>query len=326
MPPANKLVRAGSGFLNQAIFELNINEGINDLLKYSGGLDKTLVSEEKFTVTRVDGSNIDNIDLKLDELIDFDLNNADSVYLPISNYGTIKIYGEVNRPGIYTLNTSDTIYDVVSRAGGYTKNAYEFGGILTSNKAKKLEADFITRTYNSLIKYIATNPSMLGSNPNVGSLLDEIKNLEPSGRVVTEFDLQKITNKPRNAVMLDNKDEIYIPKLNNIIYVYGEVNNPSAINFEDFKEPQEYINQAGGYNRYADKNYVYVVSPNGEARILNSKILSNISFSNSELYPGTLIYVPKKIGTRDGIQLVSTIAPIFSSLALSLASLNAIED
>ena len=167
---------------------------------------------------------------------------------------------------------------------------------------------------------------MLGSNPNVGSLLDEIKNLEPSGRVVTEFDLQKITNKSRNAVMLDNKDEIYIPKLNNIIYVYGEVNNPSAINFEDFKEPQEYINQAGGYNRYADKNYVYVVSPNGEARILNSKILSNISFSNSELYPGTLIYVPKKIGTRDGIQLVSTIAPIFSSLALSLASLNAIED
>ena len=47
---------------------------------------------------------------------------------------------------------------------------------------------------------------------------------------------------------------------------------------------------------------------------------------NAEIYPGSLIYVPKQIGVAQGINYYATIAPIFSSLALSLASLNSIND
>ena len=45
-----------------------------------------------------------------------------------------------------------------------------------------------------------------------------------------------------------------------------------------------------------------------------------------EIYPGSVIYVPRHIGKVDGINLYATIAPIFSSLALSIASLNSIND
>ncbi len=326
VPPAKKLIRAGSGFLNQAIFELKNNETIIDLIKYSGGLDNKSIYEEEFTITRLNQDSINTINLDSTEILNFKLENSDSIYLPTNNFGTIKIRGEVNRPGNYTLNSNDTIYDVVLRAGGYTKNAYQFAGILTSQKAKKLERNYIERTYNDLIKYIAINPSILGQNQSVISLLDQIKNLEPSGRVVTEFNLNKINENSRNAVLLGDKDEIYIPALNNVIYVYGDVNNPSALNFEDFKNPIDYINKAGGYSRFADKDYVYIISPNGEANILNKRALSNLNIYNIDLYPGSLIYVPKRINFRDGVQLVSSIAPIFSSLALSLASLNAISD
>jgi hypothetical protein len=39
-----------------------------------------------------------------------------------------------------------------------------------------------------------------------------------------------------------------------------------------------------------------------------------------------VIYVPRHVGKIDGVDFYATIAPIFSSLALSVASLNAIND
>jgi len=44
------------------------------------------------------------------------------------------------------------------------------------------------------------------------------------------------------------------------------------------------------------------------------------------LQPGSTIYIPKQIGKVDGINLAATVSPIVSSFALSLASLNSIND
>ena len=59
--------------------------------------------------------------------------------MPVTNYRSVKITGEVARPGTYTISSSDDIYDLVQRAGGYTADAYEYGGILKTQKAKELE-------------------------------------------------------------------------------------------------------------------------------------------------------------------------------------------
>jgi hypothetical protein len=44
-----------------------------------------------------------------------------------------------------------------------------------------------------------------------------------------------------------------------------------------------------------------------------------------DVYPGSVIYVPRHVGKIEGINYYATIAPIFSSLALSIASLNSIK-
>ena len=44
------------------------------------------------------------------------------------------------------------------------------------------------------------------------------------------------------------------------------------------------------------------------------------------IYPGTIVYAPKDVGKLDGIQYASTVSPILSSLALTIASLNSISD
>ena len=71
---------------------------------------------------------------------------------------------------------------------------------------------------------------------------------------------------------------------------------------------------------------MFIVSPNGETTKVEIDGLRRFVFQDSTIYPGSVIYVPRHIGKVDGINLYATIAPIFSSLALSIASLNSISD
>ena len=71
------------------------------------------------------------------------------------------------------------------------------------------------------------------------------------------------------------------------------------------------------------KSSVIIVHPNGESEKASLKIFTN---NKSNLYAGSVIYVPRDLKQIDGIELGSVMAPIISSLAISLASLNSISN
>ena len=157
-------------------------------------------------------------------------------------------------------------------------------------------------------------------------ILEEFKNLKPVGRVVTEFDTEILKDDPSKRILLDDGDEIFIPTLSSTVYVYGDVGNPKALSYSDMQSANNYIAMAGGLNRTADKSHILIINPNGEASLLNLNGFSNLIKQDVDIYPGSLIYVPQKVGSVQGVEFYSVIAPIFSSLALSLASLNSIND
>lgn len=323
--PAAKLVRAGSGFFNEALFELRDSENLNDLFKFSGGVNRNIVNAE-FALIRIDGSIQNDIDLDKDDLSSIEVRHLDSLYFATSNIGTVKIYGEVSRPGSYTIMPGDDIYDIVNRAGGYTDQSYPFGAVLKRKKVQELEQDYLKKSYRNVISFLVQNPDKLQANTGIGMILEEYKNLEASGRVVSEFDFQVLKENPAKRTLLKDHDEIHIPARSDVVYVYGDVGNPKALSFNDMQPANDYISFAGGLNRTADKSHILVISPNGEASILNMSKFPNILREDIDIYPGSLIYVPAKIGSVQGVEFYSVIAPIFSSLALSLASLNSISD
>ena len=100
--------------------------------------------------------------------------------------------------------------------------------------------------------------------------------------------------------------------------------NPGARLYKPNNSGKDYIEKSGGYGKYAEKSRSIIIHPNGDAFLFNESI---VSFrKNIDIYPGTIIYVPREIGQLDGINYAAVVAPIFSSLALSLASLNSIND
>ena len=49
-------------------------------------------------------------------------------------------------------------------------------------------------------------------------------------------------------------------------------------------------------------------------------------FGDYEIYPGSVILATREVGKVRGLNYATTVAPIVSSLAISLASLNSIVD
>ena len=189
--PLKKLVRAGSGFFNEALFELKDTESLIDLFKFSGGVNKNIANAE-FTLVRADGTIQNDIDIDDRNLSKIDVMHLDSLYFITSNIGTIRIFGEVARPGAYSIMPGDDIYDILERAGGYTNEAYPFGGILKRKKVEDLEQDYMEKSYRNLISFLVQNPDKLEANTGIGMILEEFKSLKASGRVVSEFDFQEL--------------------------------------------------------------------------------------------------------------------------------------
>lgn len=325
--PVKKLVRAGSGFINQAVFELKENETFADLIKFAGGTLKSIKANE-FNIIRLEKSKFNNFKLSFDKVENELVKNLDTINVNSEKLGTIEISGSVENPGIYTISSDDRLSDVIKRAGGYTDSAYTFGGALYRENVKRLEKDYADKSYNNIIRFIAQDPKILSSQGAsfLPLLLSEIKNLDPVGRVATEFSMQELNEYPIKDIYVNDKDKIVIPKLESTVFVFGEVSNPGAIPYADGKGILYYLKNSGGVSPYAENKYTYIVSPDGIATRISQKGLNMLLEPVTDVYPGSVIYVPREIGKIRGIDFYSTIAPVFSSLALSIASLNSIND
>ena len=157
------------------------------------------------------------------------------------------------------------------------------------------------------------------------AFLSVLKEFQPSGRVSATFNMQDLKNDPEIDYYLENNDQIIIPIFKPQIFVFGEVINPGAITYSEGKSVDYYLQKTGGYSRLADNNRVVIIQPNGET-ISNSNEFFSLFKEKEYLMPGATIYVPKFIGKVDGIDFAATVSPIVSSLALSIASLNSINN
>ena len=156
-------------------------------------------------------------------------------------------------------------------------------------------------------------------------VLGEFRNVKPVGRVTAEFNLSKLTKRPSLDTTLHHGDTIHIPPFAQEIYVLGEVLTPGARMYDPEENAKGYIEKSGGLGLFGDKERVVIISPNGDSHLYSGGIFS-FGKSNIDIIPGTVIYIPREIGKLDGLTYASAIAPLFSSLALSLASLNSISD
>lgn len=159
-----KKVLATGQFKRPMYYQLKKNEGIKELIQYSGGFTadaftsgvKVIRTEnEQQVIHDVNATAI--IKLKGQDYLlkDGDIVKADLIRPGIVN--KIELRGAVAYPGIYEIRGKDRLFDVINRAGGITKNTYlprayifRGAGDSTNLKSDKLEVSLSDINENNL--------------------------------------------------------------------------------------------------------------------------------------------------------------------------------
>ena len=315
-----------------AIYETVPGESFGDLLKFAGFKPTRFKTDFPFKLNRASDQGLIEMMVKKDEVNSFtpmhgDAYSMNSIEPAFVNQIKVILKGEVSIPGEYTLSKGTKLSELLALAGGYSERAYTFAGVLTRLSTMEIEKQINERIYQDMIAFIASNANgaQLASGNSFALILNEFRNKKPFSKVYL-FIFQ--TLKLEIILVLDlslaDGDMIIIPEYKSEVYVLGEVLNPGARLYKS-----RYFGEFNfGYNgseKFAEKNRSIVIHPNGDAFLYNDSYLSFLE-KNIDIYPGTIIYVPREIGVLEGINYAAVVAPIFSSLALSLASLNSINN
>ena len=156
--------------------------------------------------------------------------------------------------------------------------------------------------------------------------MTNLSNSSPLGRLVTELDPDIINSNASKDLYLEPGDVIYIPPMQNVITIVGQVLNPVTVPYNSSLDFQDYLDLAGGIKGDADKRKIYAILPNGTSLRDSSGYLGLNIFRDQDLLPGSTIIVPRKARPMDSLALVQTVSPILASLSVTAASIAAISN
>jgi polysaccharide biosynthesis/export protein len=236
--------------------------------------------------------------------------------------GPVLLVGEFTRPGLYEIRRGERLSEIIARAGGLTAQAYPYGGVFTRQRVRAAQRAGLERASRELSSSLAVVAVQRNINPTsvlaLQQFAKQLGSVEALGRVVTETDPTVLQVRPELDAVLEPGDRLYMPKRPNFVTVIGDVLNPGAMQFIAGTTADQYINQAGGFQRSADEDRIFVVYPNGQAEPL---AVSVWNFNPVQLPPGSSLVVPKDPAPLDLFTLVREGSSLISQLAVTAASL-----
>ncbi len=260
-----------------------------------------------------------------DEKENIILSKADHVFIRAKRgwqeKKTITLKGEFVYPGDYVILDNENLGDVIKRAGGFTSEAYLSAAIFSRESVKEmernrnneyirqLEGDISRLAMQMAAKETAQEAQILMQQQM--AVLQSMKNVDPVGRVVINLE----DKDSYQDFLLEDRDQLYIPKKHNTVTTLGEVFNPSTYRYDKRKSKvNNYIGLSGGLKSTADRKNVYIIKANGSV-VTNE--MRNVK--NYVLEPGDVVVVPQKIKYVDGYKAFIDVIDAISKVALTAA-------
>lgn len=232
---------------------------------------------------------------------------------------TVKVSGYVNQPGVYNFIDGKRLSDMIQTAGGLRKEAnFKYVVLkresLASEKRKtkeiknqkdikQIEGQLASKKEGDMVPEEAKLQEQIIENIKKDNALNEY-----DGRIVLNIksnDPDKLSDSQN--ILIQDGDEIYIPRLLNHVTVMGEVYNEASFVYQPGQSARHYIRLVGGYTPNAKRLKMYKVSANGKARRVRVASISKVE-------PGDTIVVPRKIkGNTDLIEGIKSALQIFTS-------------
>ena len=242
----------------------------------------------------------------------------------------VRLEGEFNAAGVYSILPGETLRGLLARAGGLTPDAYLYGSQFTRESTRRIEQQRLQEYANELDAQIsavtASNQSRAvtasdqmaasASEANARSAVNRLRSLTPVGRIVLDLkpDSSGIESVP--DLPLEDGDRLVVPRVPASVSVQGNVYNPNAFVFTPGQRVNNYLRRAGGPDREADRKRIFLLRADGS--VISSQY-KNVG--DQRIFPGDTIVVPPTIDKRAVLQRITSIATILSNLGIGAASI-----
>jgi len=326
--PSNDLINLTGAIERPGVYELLPDETFQDLFNYGNGFSAS-ANISTLRIERLDKEDVNFIVVKnINDLIKLKPISGDSLNVRAYDRKSVSISGAVKTPGTYVISRGETLSSLIEKAEGYREDAYPFGSILNNNKALSINQEAVDRLYTSFVQKLITKGDSLFASESLPFVLEELKRSTITGRVMAEFDLDVIKANPQLDTDLDDGDVIIIPTQTQQVYIFGEVSNIGAVRYKAGGRLDEYLLTSGGTLESADITNIFIVHPNGEVNRIKGRGLSFLNNRSNDIliYPGSVIYVPRKVNSKDPALIAAIWAPIVSAMATSITALSILDN
>ena len=283
----------------------------------------------------LEGDETQNLDLRPGDVVTV-FSQADIRVAVSQQNPKARLEGEFQTAGFYDVRPGETLGALVQRVGGLTPQAYLYGAEFLRESTRIDQQRRLDQLINELERELDQSASReIGrattqedaqsaatSVQNTRQLIARMRNLKATGRIVLRLqpgsnDLTKLMDLP-----LEDGDRFVVPARPATVNVFGAVYNQNSFLFEPAMRVEDYLRQAGGPTRTADKGRVLIIRADGTVVPKQGSNIFRRTFESARLNPGDSIVMPEQLfkpgimrGLRDWTQ-------VFSQMALGAAAIN----
>ncbi len=326
-----------------SVVELKAGEGVTEALRFAGGFsaiaDRTRLAVERLQERQA--ARVAQLELPRDLTQTLDHGDvlrafsAVDIALPSQRQSKrVRIEGEVVRPAEYVLPQGSSLSDVMRLAGGTTPAAYLYATEFTRASVQLTQQVNYDRALRDLETELARSSSsqrisgsdeaaaLAGRNAATSQLVDRLRSLRPTGRVVLQLDPEA---RELPDLALEDGDRILVPARPNTVGVYGSVFNAATYLHDKSRPLSDYLVLAGGPTKGADEAGIFMVRANGT--VISGRQRSSGWFNRSNglsdipALPGDTIFVPEEFNKTTVVQHLKDWTQILSQFGLGAAAL-----
>jgi polysaccharide export outer membrane protein len=277
----------------------------------------------------LDGDPTQNLELLPGDVVTI-FSKADLRVPAVQQTRFVRLEGEFAGSGVYSVLPGETLRSLLRRAGGFTSDAYLYGSEFTrestrrveqqrlSEYADQLEAQASAITSANQARAVSTTDqaAATASAADAQTAVSRLRAIKPIGRIVLDLkpDSAGIDSIPDLA--LEDGDRFIVPRLPSNVNVEGQVYSANAFVYTPGRRVIDYLREAGGPDRQADRKRSFVLRADGS---VVSRQYADVD--RAFIYPGDTIVVPPVLDKRAVLQRIVDIATIVGQFGLGVAGI-----
>jgi protein involved in polysaccharide export with SLBB domain len=242
----------------------------------------------------------------------------------------VRLEGEFNAAGIYSVLPGETLRGLLRRVGGFTADAYLFASEFTRESTRRvqqqrlneyadqLEAEISSTTSASQARALSTSDQLAASasEADARTAVARLRTIVPIGRIVLDLSPGSAGVDAVPDLALEDGDRFVVPRIPANVTVEGQVYNANAFVYTPGQRVIDYLKRAGGPDREADRRRLFVLRADGS---VVSRQYADVA--HAPIFPGDTIVVPPIIDKRAFFQRVVDIAQIVGNFGIGAATL-----